>query len=117
MKYEILDSEGKTIKGIIAEPAFVERYYSGRYRLVSGDGPQSQPKELAFKRIITGLSAVRRKMLWAAKASNADVEDFLELVALNGSGRVTDQWVIDGIAACVTVGVLTSAQADNLLGD
>ena len=117
MRYEILDESGAVIKKILAEPSFVAVKYPGRYRLVSGDGPEPQLKELAFKHIITGLSSARRKTLWAAKASNADVEDFLELVALNGSGRVTDQWVIDGIAACVTAGVLTSAQADNLLGD
>lgn len=111
-RYKILSS-GRVI---IAEKSFMDAHYPDGYEKEETPSITS-PKELLFKHIISGLPAAKRKALWAAKASNADVEDFLEMIALNGSGRVTDQWVIDGVAACVSAGILSSAQADKLLED
>ena len=45
MRYEILDKDGHVVKGIIAEQAFVERYYPGEYRLIP-DEPQEAPKKV-----------------------------------------------------------------------
>lgn len=114
MRYDILDDLGNVIKSIIAETGFVEEKYPGKYRLVPENN--TPLKRLDFRAIISSLPLVKRKALWAAKANNADVQDFIEMVALNGSAFVTDQWVIDGIAACVSAGILTAAQANNLLG-
>ena len=51
MVYETLDAEGKVINRIIAEPAFVQEKYPGKYRDVTPDVTPTVPVKTIDEKI------------------------------------------------------------------
>lgn len=85
----------------------------GRY--VKYPKPVVDVKTIFFKKIIRKLPVSKQKEIWAAAAVNSDVNNGVQMIIMNGTGRNNEPWVIGFFTGLVTEGVITQNQADGFL--
>ena len=76
----------------------------------------SSVKTIDFVELIQQAPKAKRQALWAAAETSTSVNDFIQMIRISGIGAATDAWVIDGVSALVTAGVIPQSYADKLLG-
>jgi hypothetical protein len=117
MMYNILDEAGEIVNTIIADEAFVEANYFGRYILV---GLEPQPvlqlnpviTKAAFRFRLT--DAEYAGILTAAK-TDVEVQAWVETFNMVTQIDLDNQRTIDGVGTLVVKGLLTQARADEIL--
>ena len=116
MIYEILDDTGAVVNTIVADLAFVEENYPGRYREVPQPPPvDTRPPvitKVAFRFRLTDQEYVG--ILSAAK-TDIEVAAWVETFNMVSSIDLSNQRTKDGVANLVTKNLLTQARATTIL--
>jgi hypothetical protein len=116
MIYEILDDTGAVVNTIVADLAFVQANYPGRYREVPQPPPvDSRPPvitKVAFRFRLTDQEYVG--ILSAAK-TDVEVAAWVETFNMVSSIDLSNQRTKDGVANLVTKNLLTQARATTIL--
>ena len=117
--YTVTESDG-SVRDIIADQAFVDQYYPGRWVLV---GPEAQPDFVASHSTITRLAMIDRfsdaeysNVLTAAK-TDVEVQAWLDRLYASNKIDLMEPRTISGINALVSKGLLIQARADAILAD
>jgi hypothetical protein len=105
---------------IIAEQAFVDQYYPGRWVLV---GPEPEPVDPPKPPVITKIAMITRfsdaeytGILSAAK-TDVEVQGWLDRFYAANNINLSDGRTIAGVNMMVSKGLLTQARADAILND
>lgn len=105
---------------IVAEQAFVDQYYPGRWVLV---GPEFKPPLVPSYPSITKLAMIDRfsdaeytGVLTAAK-TDVEVQGWLDRFNVAKNVNLTDSRTVSGMNLLVSKGLLTQARADSILTD
>ncbi len=115
MIYQILNDVGEVINRIVADEAFVEAAYPGRYRL---EGPESLIVDPA---IITKIAMITRFLdaeytgILSAAKTDVEVQGWLDRFYAAGSIDLGDTRTVDGINMMVSKGLLVPARATEIL--
>ncbi len=115
MKYEILDDQNNVIDRIIADAAFVESRFPGRYRVME------ETVMTPFKPILTRLEFMQRftlqerKDIRTAAKSNKDVEDMMQMLEIASFIDVNRADTIAMVNALESAGLLVSGRAAQIL--
>lgn len=119
MIYEILDDAGEVINKILADEAFVEKYYPGHYRLV---GPEPAPPappppppiitKLAFRYRLTDAEYVG--ILTAAK-TDVEVAAWIETFNMVSQVNLDDPRTASGLEMMVSKNLLTEERKTEIL--
>jgi hypothetical protein len=116
MIYEILDDTGAVVNTIVADLAFVQANYPGRYREVPQPPPvDTRPPvitKVAFRFRLTDQEYVG--ILSAAK-TDIEVAAWLETFNMVSQIDLSNQRTKDGVANLVTKNLLTQARATTVL--
>jgi hypothetical protein len=116
MIYEILDDTGAVVNTIVADLAFVQANYPGRYREVPQPPPvDTRPPvitKVAFRFRLTDQEYVG--ILSAAK-TDIEVAAWLETFNMVSQIDLSNQRTKDGVANLVTKNLLTQARATTIL--
>jgi len=113
--YQILNDVGEVINRIVADEAFVEAAYPGRYRL---EGPESLIVDPA---IITKIAMITRFLdaeytgILSAAKTDVEVQGWLDRFYAAGAIDLGDTRTIDGINMMVSKGLLVPARATEIL--
>jgi hypothetical protein len=113
--YQILNDVGEVINRIVADEAFVEAAYPGRYRL---EGPESLIVDPA---IITKIAMITRFLdaeytgILSAAKTDVEVQGWLDRFYAAGSIDLGDTRTVDGINMMVSKGLLVPARATEIL--
>jgi len=75
MRYEILDAEGGVTNTIIADRAFVDAAYPGRYRALAEPVQDTTRAELAALDAQTGMSRLLREQFAALPTATQELKD------------------------------------------
>lgn len=117
MIYEILDDTGAVINRIVADEAFVQSEYPGKYRLV---GPDSSAIPIQTW-IITKVAMISRFTpqeyvgIISATKTDVEVQAWYDLFQAATTIDLQDQRTIAGINSLVGKNLLTQARADEIL--
>jgi len=119
MIYEILNSAGEVINTIVADEKFVEKHYSGCYRLV---GPEPAPPpppplppiiaKLAFRFRLTDAEYVG--ILSAAK-TDVEVAAWIETFNMTSQINLDDPRTASGLDMMVAKNLLTEERKTKIL--
>jgi hypothetical protein len=115
MIYEILNDAGEVINTIIADEAFVEKYYSGHYRLV---GPEPGPPPTW---VITKVAMISRFTpeeyvgIVGATKTDVEVQAWYDLFQAASVVDLQDPRTIAGINSLATKDLITEARAEEIL--
>jgi hypothetical protein len=116
MIYEILDDTGAVVNTIVADLAFVQANYPGRYREVPQPPPvDTRPPvitKVAFRFRLTDQEYVG--ILSAAK-TDVEVAAWVETFNMVSQIDLNNQRTKDGVALLVTKNLLTQARATTIL--
>jgi len=116
MIYEILDDSGEVVNTIVADLAFVQANYPGRYREVPQPPPvDTRPPvitKVAFRFRLTDQEYVG--ILSAAK-TDIEVAAWVETFNMVSQIDLSNQRTKDGVANLVTKNLLTQARATTIL--
>jgi len=116
MIFEILDDTGAVVNTIVADLAFVQANYPGRYREVPQPPPvDTRPPvitKVAFRFRLTDAEYV--SILSAAK-TDIEVAAWLETFNMVSQIDLSNQRTKDGVANLVTKNLLTQARATTIL--
>ena len=116
MIYEILDDTGAVVNTIVADLAFVQANYPGRYREVPQPPPvDTRPPvitKVAFRFRLTDQEYVG--ILSAAK-TDIEVAAWVETFNMVSQIDLSNQRTKDGVANLVTKNLLTQARATTIL--
>lgn len=118
--YEILNEQGGVVTRIVADKAFVEKYYSDGYRLVEGSaGALSDAPAVLTVLQLRRLFTLSEKVALedAIKDGNSAVKVFMDDLAVADFVDLSDTLVIEGIQFLVQHGFLTQARADQILAN
>lgn len=117
--YTVTESDG-SVRDIIANQAFVDQYYPGRWVFV---GPEEQPEVAVLHSTITRLAMIDRfsdaeysNVLTAAK-TDVEVQAWLDRLYASNKIDLMEPRIISGINALVSKGFLIQARADAILTD
>jgi hypothetical protein len=118
MIYDILDDNGNVINTIIANAAFMEANYPGRYSLV-GPVPTPPPPPPIITKIamLTRLTDAEYVGILAAAKTDVEIEGWLGRFNAANTINLDDQRTKDGIALLFLKNLLTEARADAILTD
>lgn len=118
MIYDIFDDNGNIINTIIADEAFMEANYPGRYALV-GPVPTPPPPPPIITKIamLTRLTDAEYVGILAAAKTDVEIEGWLGRFNAANTINLDDQRTKDGIALLVTKNLLTQARATAILTD
>jgi hypothetical protein len=115
MIYEILDDDGKVINTILADKSFVEKCYSGHYRLV---GPEPEPyvepivTKVAFRFRLTDAEYVG---ILAAAKTDVEVAAWVETFNMVSQIKLDDPRTISGVETLVDKELLTEEREQEIL--
>lgn len=105
---------------IVAEQAFVDQYYPGRWVLV---GPEFPPPLEPVYPPITKLAMIDRFSdaeytgILAAAKTDVEVQGWLDRFNVAKNVNLTDSRTVSGMNLLVSKGLLTQARADSILTD
>jgi hypothetical protein len=118
MIYNILNDNGNVINTIVADPAFMEANYPGRYALVGPvPAPAPPPPVITKIAMLTRLTDAEYVGILTAAKTDVTVEAWKTKFDAAGTINLDDQRTKDGIALLVTKNLLTQARADAILTD
>lgn len=115
MIYEILNDAGEVINTIIADESFVEKNYSGHYRLV---GPEPAP---APTWVITKVATISRFTpeeyvgIVGATKTDVEVQAWYDLFQAATKVDLEDPRTIAGINSLATKNLITQERANEIL--
>lgn len=115
MRYEILDGQGAVVNTIVADQAFADLIFPGKWRLASF---QDAPPAPAVPRIRATALKVRltqpeRAAYRAAAKNTPAVDDFWDLLNTGGCMfRLDDSTVLAGLALILTPQRVTTVTTD-----
>jgi len=120
MIYEILDDFGNVINTIVADQAFVEAKYPGRYR---DTGRDERPPAPVLQPIITKIAMITRFTdieytgILAAAKTDVEVQGWLDRFYAANQINLADSRTVSGINMMVTKGLLTQTRANEILNN
>jgi len=120
--YNILDDAGKVINTIVADEAFVQAKYPGRYQFVA-DCREPVQLQIPQPPVITKVAFISRftpqEYVGVVGATKTDVEvqAWYDLFQAANVVDLSDQRTVAGINSFVTKNLLTQARADAILTD
>jgi hypothetical protein len=122
MIYDILNDSGEVINTIVADEAFVQAQYPGRYRFVADEREPLQ-LQIPLPPVITKVAMISRftpqEYVGVVGATKTDVEvqAWYDLFQAANVVDLSDQRTIAGINSFVGKNLLTQARADAILTD
>ena len=116
MIFEILDDTGAVVNTIVADLAFVQENYPGRYREVPQPPPvDSRPPVITRIAFSSRLTDAEYVGIIAAAKTDVAVEAWLAKFNMVSQIDLSDQRTQAGVALLVSKGLLTQARADEIL--
>jgi hypothetical protein len=122
MQYEILNAAGEVINTIVADEAFVEAAFPGRWRAV--DAPAEEPAAPA-RRVVTRLAfrnrftPAEKTAIYAAAASaeGLAIRIFLDDLQAAEEIDLDDSALAEGLALMEAAGLIGAGRAAEISGD
>jgi hypothetical protein len=124
MQYEILDAAGEVINTIVADAAFVEKAYPGRWREV-GAAPTEPTEPALARRTLTRLgvrnrfTAAEKTAIYAAAATpeGLAIRIFLDDLQAAEDVALDDPALAQGLALLETAGLIGPGRAREITDD
>jgi hypothetical protein len=113
--YQILNDVGEVINRIVADEAFVEAAYPGRYRLEGPDSLIVDPAVITKIAMITRFLDAEYTGILSAAKTDVEVQGWLDRFYAAGAIDLGDTRTIDGINMMVSKGLLVPARATEIL--
>ena len=114
MVYEILDENGNVVNTIVADEAFVEAVYPGRYRL--GKQPKDAPTWVITKvAMISRFTPQEYVGIVSATKTDVEVQAWYDLFQAAGNVNLQDQRTRAGINSLATKNLITPERANEIL--
>lgn len=115
MIYEILDENGNVVNTVIADEAFVEAVYPGRYRLGKQPGPPPPTWVITKVAMISRFTPQEYVGIVSATKTDAEVQAWYDLFQAASKVDLKDQRTVAGINALVPKNLITQDRADTIL--
>lgn len=116
MRIEILDSEGNVERVIVADEAFAEAKFPGRWRVAAEQPePVPQPRTITQRAFMRRMTSTERRNILTAARTDVAVEDAYAMLRAGLTVDLSDSLTVEFVHDIETSGLIAEGRAAQIL--